>query len=316
MKKNQNFNSNIDIILPTYNGERYLRPQLKSILNQTNKNVRILIRDDGSSDQTVKIIKNFIRNYPDKICLIEDDLGNLKAANNILTILKKATAPYIMLADQDDVWKKNKIEILLKKIQTYEKNRQAIPILVASDSYVVDKDLKLIAPSFMEFQKLNNKRLSFANLLQKNVIQGASCIFNRALAKKAILGYPLDHIWHDHWLALVCAGHGNVYFCKQKLTYYRQHEDNQIGARLAKLPNNTNSYLNDQATKQLYYLYINKELCKKVKKVYEKSLDKKENKILLHFIENPNSLKTFFQLKLFSEYGFKDILYRIFIGIG
>ena len=111
-------NSNqIDILLATYNGERYLSEQLDSILKQSCDNWRIFVRDDGSEDGTSTIIERYQKQYSGKIFIIKDEKQNLGACGNFSELLKKSKSDYIMFCDQDDVWKEDKIKITLKKMK-------------------------------------------------------------------------------------------------------------------------------------------------------------------------------------------------------
>ena len=100
----------VDILLATYNGERFLQKQIDSILQQTYSNFTIYIRDDGSKDGTIKIIKDYAQKYPNKILFIEDILGNLGVTQNFNELMKYSSANYIAFSDQDDIWLPQKIE--------------------------------------------------------------------------------------------------------------------------------------------------------------------------------------------------------------
>ena len=102
----------IAILMSTYNGERYLREQIDSLLNQTYKDWKLYIRDDGSTDETISIIESYVNDYPDLIVLLKDDLGNLGSARSFMRILSVVDADYYMFCDQDDVWLPNKVKDL------------------------------------------------------------------------------------------------------------------------------------------------------------------------------------------------------------
>jgi len=112
----------IDILLSTYNGEQYLRNQIESIINQTYKNWRLLIRDDGSQDKTIEILEYYLRKHKDKIVLIEDGQKHLGASKSFFRLLGYSDAKYIMFCDQDDVWLPYKIEKTYNKMKELEKN--------------------------------------------------------------------------------------------------------------------------------------------------------------------------------------------------
>ena len=110
----------IDILLATYNGGRFLKGQLKSIADQTHENWHLIIRDDGSTDDTLKILKDFASKYDSKVTLINEDLGGLGATGNFSALMRHSTEPYILFSDQDDIWEVNKIEDMLKAIRNVE----------------------------------------------------------------------------------------------------------------------------------------------------------------------------------------------------
>lgn len=315
MQKNSDLNM-VDIILPTYNGEKYLDEQLRSIIRQTFQDFHLIIRDDGSSDRTVQIVEKYRNRFPDKITVLYDEAGNLGISNNVMTALKYSKAPYIMLSDQDDVWRPWKVEALLHEIQEKERKYSDKPILIASDSVVVDDTLCMIAPSFMAYSGLDIMRLRFSNLLQKNIIQGSSCIFNRKLLLKALKGYPITGMYHDAWLGLVGSAFGRVFFCNKKLMLYRQHSRNAVGAQ-PKKGMLLKWLLFGEGEKEVffkYYLYVNRSTCKKFLACYRKTLSIEKIRILEYYIDNPNDIGKFMRVGLFRDYSFMEIWLRYLIG--
>ena len=133
----------VEILLATYNGKKYLKQQLDSLLNQTFEDFKIIIRDDSSKDKTMDIIMEYKEKYPEKIKVIEDDVKCGSSVSNFMQLIKHATAPYIMFCDQDDYWLPNKIEISLKKMRQ-EENDKNKPILIYTDYKVVDSNLNSI----------------------------------------------------------------------------------------------------------------------------------------------------------------------------
>ena len=111
----------IDILLATYNGEKYLAQQLDSILNQSYQDFIIRIHDDNSIDGTIDIIKKYQMRYPEKIKYLDDNISTGSAKNNFEYLLNKSDAQYIMFSDQDDIWLQNKIELSIEKIINIEK---------------------------------------------------------------------------------------------------------------------------------------------------------------------------------------------------
>ena len=139
----------IDILLPTYNGEKYVEEQIDSILNQTYKNINLIISDDCSKDNTRNILKEYEKK--DKRITLYLQEKNMGVVKNIEFLLKQVKSNYFMLADQDDVWLEEKISKSMETLKSQNAD------LVFGDLEVVDKDLKTIYPSFGDFMLLNRK---------------------------------------------------------------------------------------------------------------------------------------------------------------
>ena len=220
----------IEVVIATFNGEKFLRQLIDSILIQTIP-VHVLIRDDKSTDNTPSIIESYLRKHPDRISQVAHDGAGRGAEINFSKLLAASHAPYVMLADQDDVWDANKTAICLAEMQRLEsKSGQASPILVHSDLRVVDQNLNLIAPSFFDFQGLDRKRFSLSDLLGQNVVTGCTAMLNQALSRLAS-PVPGGAMMHDWWIALVAAGRGEIGFVNRPTISYRQHGHNTLGAQ-------------------------------------------------------------------------------------
>ena len=145
----------IDILLATYNGEKYLEEQLNSILNQTYSNIRILISDDCSKDKTRKILEKYAqKDNRIQLYFQEKNLGYVK---NFEFLLRQVENDIYMLSDQDDVWQETKVE------HTYKKLIESNADLVFTDLEVVDENLKTIYPSFNDYMKLTRKIKKYVN---------------------------------------------------------------------------------------------------------------------------------------------------------
>jgi len=230
-------NPHVLILMATYNGEQFISDQIESILNQTYKNWKLVIHDDGSTDNTLDIINKYVEKYKDKIILIDDGIKCGGAKENFSHLIKIAKNSfdfdYIMFADQDDVWLPEKIKISLDVIVDLEKRyKKEIPILVHTDLVVVDKYLNVVCESFWKYQKINPIKNSLNHLLLENTVTGSTMIINKRLL--ALIEYiPKEALIHDWWIALVCAiTNGIIYPLKQQTVLYRQHENNDLGAKL------------------------------------------------------------------------------------
>jgi glycosyltransferase involved in cell wall biosynthesis len=220
----------VAILLSTYNGEKYIIDQLKSLLNQSYTNWKLYIRDDGSIDNTKNIITHFAKSYPSKIFLISDNLGKLCSAKSFMILLEKVESDYYMFCDQDDIWIYNKIELSLAKILNLQKMYGKVPILVFTDLLVVDKDLNVINSSLWNFSNINPEHVrNFYNLATNSSVTGCTILMNDLL-KKNSFPIPANLVMHDWWLALLACRVGVIDYISNATVLYRQHSLNVIGA--------------------------------------------------------------------------------------
>ena len=222
----------IDILLATWNGERYLPEQIESLLAQTFSDWRLLARDDGSTDGTMNILRRYAALHPERITIVEDSDAGLGACGNFARLMEHSNAEYVMFCDQDDVWLPEKIERCLNAMRKMEKElKSGKPALVHCDLRVVDRELEMIAPSFWHYQKLNPVKGRFLNrLLIQNVVTGCAAMLNRPLARLA-MPIPANARMHDWWIALVASAFGKVGYLPESLVLYRQHGGNTLGAK-------------------------------------------------------------------------------------
>lgn len=218
----------VDILLATYNGEKFISEQINSILDQSHKKWTLLIRDDLSTDGTIDIINNYINRYPEKIKLIKGD-RRLGPCQNFNSLLQSSQANYIMFCDQDDIWLTEKIQLSLKKIRHSEKKHPNIPILVHTDLKVIDSSQHIITDSFWKSIKLNPDNRTVTDLLGTSNTNGNTIIMNRKL-KEIINIIPEKAIMHDWWSAIVAAEFGLIVPLKEQTILYRQHNNNVVGA--------------------------------------------------------------------------------------
>lgn len=221
----------IDILLATYNGEKYLNQQIDSIITQTYKDWQLLIRDDLSTDNTVNIIKNYICKYPDKIRLIEDNKGHLGLAQNFGALLELALSEYIMFCDQDDIWLPNKIELTLNTMKAAGQTWPNTPLLVHTDLKVVDETLMPIAESFWKLHRISPESdCQLKKIIYRNIVTGCTVMINKK-AKEISMPFPPEAGIHDWWITLNVAKHGKIIYVPDKTILYRQHSKNIIGAK-------------------------------------------------------------------------------------
>ncbi|MHB9097316.1 MAG: glycosyltransferase family 2 protein [Syntrophales bacterium] len=226
-------NGTIDILLATCNGAPYLPEQLDSLMAQTCRSWRLLVRDDGSSDGTLEILEHYRSRHPDVIMIIPSEGQNLGACGNFSRLLEQADAPYVMLCDQDDFWLPDKVETTLTAMQELERQHgAATPLLIHTDLMVVDEQLTVIGESLWRFQSTEPQRLTKLNrVLLQNLATGCTIMINRALRDLAV-PVPKQAWMHDWWLVLVATAFGRVAAVEKPTVLYRQHGRNDTGAML------------------------------------------------------------------------------------
>ena len=225
--------SAVAIMLATYNGGRYLREQLDSILAQTYTDWTLFIRDDGSTDDTVTIIDEYARKYRNKILKICDDglSGGSSKANFAAIqewVTKNAPHQYYMFSDQDDYWMPQKVAVSVAKVKEIEDKYDG-PILVHTDLQVVDEKLRVLGPSFFSYRALNPDVVDLPHLLVQNNVTGCTMCWNSQLNDLLNLTSPAIAM-HDWWITLVAAAFGKIECVRQATIKYRQHGDNVVGA--------------------------------------------------------------------------------------
>lgn len=207
----------VQILMSTYNGERFLEEQLNSLLQQTYDNMEILIRDDGSKDGTAAILKKYQEKYDNIQVYLEENVGLTKS---FFTLLQRSDADYIAFSDQDDVWLEEKVE---RAVERLEKIKE--PALYCSNKILVDTNLKIIKEN--AHRKL---KPAFENAVVECICTGCTSMMNRALAENIKEHIPENAIIHDWWCYLTASYLGKVIFDENAYIWYRQHERNVIGA--------------------------------------------------------------------------------------
>lgn len=277
----------VEILLATHDGAVFLRDQLDSILQQNYPQIKIIVRDDASVDETAAILEEYASKYPQKIRTIYNTGIAEGPIKNFSNLISQATAPYILFSDQDDYWLSDRVERFLDKIKSLEEiHGTTTPILVHSDLIVVDENLKTLSPSFWRYSGLNPKNVSLNRLLVQNVVTGCASIINRSLIE-ICLPIPAEALMHDWWIAMVASAMGVIGILDETTIKYRQHKGNTLGAkkfslnpiniiqRLKKIPSFSNKY----------FLIENRIQAKAFRNAYDQIMNKEKKQILDHFID-------------------------------
>ena len=221
----------VSIALCTFNGEKYILDQLRSIRSQTRKPDELVVCDDASTDKTLDILYSFKKSCPFPLHIFKNET-NLGSSNNFGKALQLCEGDVIALSDQDDVWLPHKIKVTLDTMTALEKrHRKNKSLLVHTDAKVVDENLHEIAPSLWQYQKSNpGKGSTLKRLLLQNVATGCTVMVNKTL-RDMMLPIPPEAMMHDWWMALVASALGQIAYVSEPTLLYRQHEKNDTGAK-------------------------------------------------------------------------------------
>lgn len=268
------------VLLSTYNGAEFLKEQIDSILNQTGCKIKLLIRDDGSSDSTVPILREYSNCYSNQIVLVEGkNIGWRKSFFELLIMAKNNynNFDYYAFADQDDIWLQNKLSIAIQNIETLPTG----PNLYCSNLYYYKNGIN-------EGKVRKKKHCpTYKNCLIVNYATGCTEVFNNKLLTLVTLELPSIEVPHDSWMYQVAVLCGNVYPDDESYILYRQHANNQIGAkrgfleiwkeRLRSIRQSTNNNFREEQAAELRRIlgcYLNVDASNAINKAadYRKSI--------------------------------------------
>jgi len=222
------------ILLASYNGGNYIADQIRSIQKQTWVNWKLVVRDDGSTDDTLNIVRTMMSDDERIQIISKTDSAPSSAKTNFFALMEWAhqeKAAYVMFSDQDDVWRPDKIELQMSLMKKLERIHGEIPISIHSDMEVVDESCELISQSFMRYQGIQHRERQQLNvLLVQNFVTGCTMMINKAQLDAA-LPVPDEADMHDWWLAQVSSALGVLSYIDEPLVKYRQHAANVIGAK-------------------------------------------------------------------------------------
>ncbi len=295
----------VTVLMSTYNGEKYLRTQIDSILNQKGVDINLLVRDDGSKDNTLEILKEYALN--DKLKWYNGK--NLKSAKSFMDLLKNSdNSEYYAFSDQDDYWLPEK---LYRAVSILEKQPSNIPALYYSETTIVDENLNKLSQ-----RKETRIAKKFNNAVISSNATGCTFCFNKKLRDLINEYEPSYQIMHDGWVHKVClALDGYVYFDQNSYIKYRQHGNNVVGGTTTPIKRwkrrintiKTNPCPRSRGIRELlngYYKYMSKDninICKEISN-YKKTL---KNRMILIFDKN-----------IYSSNKRIDIIFRLTVLLG
>lgn len=210
----ENKEKKVAILLSTYNGEKYVREQLTSFLNQTYRNIEIIIRDDGSKDGTIKILEKYVNTHKNIKLVKGKNLGFIKS---FFELLKLGNADYYAYADQDDIWLPNKIELAVNSLNNLDNEK---PNMAFSNVDYHDVEM-----NFMGHGE-EHKTYSFTNSLYECVSQGMTMVINQKARDMILDNIPTECMFHDWWTYMICSGMGNIAYDDVVTVKYRRDKKN------------------------------------------------------------------------------------------
>lgn len=207
----------ISIVLATFNGEKYLRPQLDSLYGQTFKDFEVVACDDGSTDGTAAVLREYERKYGLRVHVNAENLGYVR---NFEKAVSLSRGELIALCDQDDVWIPRKLEVLSRSLGSN--------LMIFSDVSLIDDQGKLMAKSAFERFRIDPRRaMDIRYMAFRNYVSGCAALFRKELLAEALPFHP--EVSHDYWLAMFALSRNRLAFSGEPLVLYRQHAGNQIG---------------------------------------------------------------------------------------
>ncbi|MGH2083157.1 glycosyltransferase family 2 protein [Aerococcus urinaeequi] len=213
---------NVQVLLSTYNGERFLETQIESLFEQKDINLSILIRDDGSTDNTINILKKYQNHNNIEVIFAE----NVGVIDSFFELIQQANLEndYFAFCDQDDFWRNYKIFNAIEKIEEIPEKDSAI--LYASSLELVDDKLNPIG-----YSSYRNIKTSFENALVENVVTGCTAVINKQALKLIKEKKPEFCLMHDWWMYLVISAFGIIIYDEKSSIKYRQHGNNVVGMK-------------------------------------------------------------------------------------
>lgn len=275
----------VAVLMSTYNGQKYIKEQLDSILKQENVKLDIFIRDDGSIDKTLEILNTYITKYSNIHVITGHNIGPVESFLALI-YQKYEEFQYIALSDQDDIWDNDKLISAIRFIE----NDENIPCLYYSSVRVVDQNGNIEKVSVPKKATKNNINYIFC-------ATGNTIIYNKQL-QSTLLQYRPSHIYmHDAWLLMVAVYFGNVYVDSTPHISYRQHESNVVGMTKKRIIDRLRLFRKRNG--------LHSNFSKNLLLGYKNDLEEQDKKQLMEFVNYKKSAKD--ALKIISCKDFRNL---------
>ncbi len=292
-------NRKVQVLMSTYNGEKYISKQLNSIVNQ-DMPLSLLIRDDGSSDTTLDIIEKYEKKYK---FISHTACENIGVIHSFFELFKMADkdADYYALADQDDIWFKDKIS---RAVDIMEQYPDDVPVLYCAAQKLIDADDNVLHVSM---RKVDIKP-GFGNAVVENIATGCTCIFNKKMLSLVSEYEPEYTIMHDWWLYMIASSMGIIHYDERPCMYYRQHGNNTMGSRT--------NYIDEFKERVLRYTGNRGKLYRQMKAFAEKYRLSGENADIINLVMNYRKsigkrLKCIFSRKIYRQRLGDNIIFKL-----
>lgn len=280
----------IQVLMSTYNGEKFLREQLDSILKQNIQDISIIIRDDGSKDSTIDILNEYSKKYNNIKYYIGNNVGPAKSFLELLD--NPDYADYYCFCDQDDVWLENKISIALSKLN---KNIN-VPSMYYSEVNIVDKKLNFISKSY--YSGIDSIGASFVT----TPVIGCTLVINRKLRNIVIKQFPKRIAMHDSWIYRICLGvNGIVIHDYDSYIKYRQHENNVIGISTSKI---------EKIKKYFHHKGNRTWTAQNLLKIFNEEIPDENKKIIFKIANFKKNINLFYKFNYIFDKNFKTYKFK------
>lgn len=279
----------ISVVICTYNGKKYIREQLTSIIHQTRQPDEIVVCDDCSSDGTLDIVRSILNDWKGIKTIVGNE-KNLGYKKNFEKAIGLSQGDIIFLSDQDDVWDTEKIQ---KAEAVFKQNPKAV--MIFHDAMLVDENLHMLYPSFWSTMHFNPRKFStghsYTRLLEGNVVQGSACAFRRSVYTSAI-PFCTEAV-HDEWLALVASLIGELVPIPETLMQYRQAQ-NAVGGLPDTLQDKRRNYT---CNKEKHFIAMINELNRRTC-IMDTLIDRYHEILAMHDCTNYIGYRRFLNLRL------------------
>ena len=278
------------VLMSTYNGEAYLRKQLDSILHQDKLKVHLMVRDDGSTDQTCNILAEYGEKCPNMEWQTSENVGFVRSFSILAEKALSFPEPvdYYAFSDQDDIWMPNKLKTACRYLEDFDQNT---PLLFSSNSLFVDDNMRVLGTFHRETPHYTKQ-----NVMIYPTEQGCSMVFNRS-ALELYDANPPKNAWHDRWMCLICNFLGKSVYCQSPLFYYRIHGGNMIGKKQnfwARIMDDIKFFFTSDAK--------NSQMVEEFYQSYKSRLSDEDRDILNVFLHYKDSFKNKWKIVMSPEY--------------